>query len=105
MPASLAPIAFITGQHRDWGTNLRPQTLGRVGIDLFMTLGKPAVNLHELELGSKSQPTFVGHTGQQRHFVGRQRPLVLKFDLDPGLRHDHAYREGERTDYRAITVS
>ncbi len=52
-----------------------------------MTLGKPAVNLHEFELGGKSQPTSVGHAGQQSHFVGRQRPLVPKFDIDPGMGH------------------
>jgi hypothetical protein len=109
MPASLAPIEFVIGQQLDPGPQLHPQPARRVGIDLLMTLGKPAVQLHELQLNGKpqatSQPTFVGHTGQQGQFIGRQRPLVLKVDLDPGLRHDHACREGGRTDYRTITVS
>ncbi len=52
-----------------------------------MTLRQPVAQLHELQLNGKPQPTSVGDAGQQGRFVGGQRPLGVKFSLDPGLHH------------------
>src|ERR1022692_3121025 len=42
MPASLATVEFVSGQHSDWSPHLRPYPLRCVRIDPLMPLGKPS---------------------------------------------------------------
>jgi hypothetical protein len=48
-----------------------------------MSLGKPPVQLHELELDCETEPTFVSHAWQQGGLFGGQAPQVLSFWIVP----------------------
>jgi hypothetical protein len=67
MALPLAAGQLVRAPELCGSVKLSRQPLRRRRIDLLMTLRKPAVQLHELRLDGKpqptSQPTFVGHAG------------------------------------------
>jgi|SRR5277367_5519605 len=101
MGLPLATGRLVRAPELDGSVKLSRQLLRSRRIDLLRTLRKPAVQLHELQLNSKAQPTFVSHAGQQGHFVRGQRPVLVKFRLDPRLRHVQVRCKLGDTDYRS----
>jgi hypothetical protein len=104
MSLPLATIRFVRAPKLHGSVKLSRQPLRRRWIDLLMALRKPAVQLHELQLDGKPQPAFVGHARQQGQFIGGQRPVVVKFSLDPGLRHVQVRCKLGDADYRTKTA-